>query len=205
MLQDQDKRCAVCQGSTGAQCGTFSVGSFDGLGFACEACGEYKAARTTLVTWLDRNDRLDALQRAALSHQVRLADRSLDRPLITNFWMEEFVKDARLPSVGVQVANLIRVIGDYQARTGQGYFVDSVTDTSLIGSFNTKMFDQLLEELRNRGFLIKIGTDQRTNPRGPGGPIRRPSWPDTRRLGAIRRRAPWQDRWPLWLPRDEVR
>lgn len=88
--------------------------------------------------------------------------------MITTFWLEEFLKDCRLPSPPIQVANLLRVIGDCQAQTGEGYFVDGVTDASLIGSFNVKMFDQLLADVRARNLITKVGDEQRPNPRGAG-------------------------------------
>lgn len=127
----------------------------------------YTAARTALVTCLDK-DQLNALQRAALSHQVRIADRSVELPLVTTFWVDEFLKNARLPSVAVQVANLIRAIGDHQSATGAGYIVDDVTDTSLIGAFNTDNFLQLINELLAKGFVKSLGSKQRPNPRGTG-------------------------------------
>jgi hypothetical protein len=167
MVQDPNQRCAICQGATGAACSTFNVGAFDGLGFRCEACGEYKAARTAWITWLDK-DQLTALQRAALSHQIRVADRSVDLPIITTFWIEEFLKNARLPSVAVQASNFLRAIGDHQASKGRGYFVDTATDTSLIGAFDVEMFGRLLDELRDKGLITGIGSETRPNPRGQG-------------------------------------
>ncbi|MEO7177584.1 MAG: hypothetical protein ABIW83_01960 [Allosphingosinicella sp.] len=167
-MPDDAQRCAICQGSTSARCTSFSVGSMDGLGFACEACGEYRASRNVIVTWLGSGTRLDGLRRAALSHRVRLADRSVETPLITSLWIEEFVKDARLPGISIQMANLLRLIGDYQSRTGEGYFPDSVTDTSVIGSFNPRMFDQLIGEALNHSLIVKVGIEHRADPRGDG-------------------------------------
>lgn len=120
------------------------------------------------MTWLDREGRLTLLQRAALSHEVRIADRTESRPILTTFWIEEFVKNARLPSVVVQLANLIRLIGDYQSETGVGFFPDSSTDTFLVGALNERMFDQLLDGLKSRGWLVPLGTHQKLNPRGDG-------------------------------------
>ena len=167
MTQDPSQRCGICQGATGAFCTTFNVGPADALGFDCEACGRYKASRTAWVTYLDKSN-LSALERAALSHQVRVSDRSIDLPLVTTFWIDEFLKNARLPAVTVQAANLMRAIGDHQSTTGQGYFIDGVTDTSLVGAFNSDTFYQLLNETRDKGFLRKLGEGTRSSPRGSG-------------------------------------
>src|SRR5258708_16102177 len=167
MEQDPNQRCAICQGATGARCTTFNVGPSASLGFNCEACGRYEVAWTAGNTWLD-SGRLNALQRAALSHQVRNVDRSANLPLITTDWIEQFLKTARLPSVMIQAANLTRAIGDHQSATGQGYFINGVTDTSLVGSFNSTSFYQLLNELRDKGLLTKFGDETRPNSSGAG-------------------------------------
>lgn len=82
--------------------------------------------------------------------------------------MEEFVKNTRLPGASIQAANLIRVIGNYQSKTGEGYFLDEAADTSLVGSFNPVMFGQLVNEIRERGLIVKLGDQKRPNPRGAG-------------------------------------
>lgn len=167
MVQDANQRCAICQGRTGAKCTTTNVGLRDALGFDCEACGEYMAARSAWITWLDA-DRLNPLQRAALSHQVRVVDRSVEIPTITTYWLDEFIKNPRLPSVSIQAANLIRAIGDRQSTSGQPYLLDGVTDCSLVGSFDPDAFYHLANELRDKGLLAKRGDEQRPNPRGTG-------------------------------------
>lgn len=165
---DNDQQCAICEGASGAVCRTFSIGSRDGLGFACEACGEYEVSRSALVTWFSNRHRLTARQRAALSHQVRVDERATNRPMLTTDWIERFVADMRPPSPALQAANFIRVVGDYQAETGEGYFIDGVRDAPLIGAFNQLMFNQLLQELINRGTFVRLGTEKRDNPRGVG-------------------------------------
>lgn len=83
--------------------------------------------------------------------------------------MEKFIIDARLPSPTVQVANLLRVIGNHQSETGEGYLVDGVTDAPLVGTFNVALFDMLLAELLNRQLIrcLQAGV-RRPNPRGDG-------------------------------------
>lgn len=167
MNQQHDQRCAICEGASGAQCTTFNPGR-DALAFNCEACGAYEIVRSALITWFERS-KLDARQRAALSHQIRTADRDTKSPVITTHWMEHFVKDAHLPNPALQAVNLLRVVGDHQSATGEGYFIDGVRDAPLVGAFNQPMFDQLLRELLEKRLLIKTGGPvSRPNPRGDG-------------------------------------
>lgn len=169
MFQPDDQRCVICEGRSGALCQTFSLSGVDGLGFACQVCGDYEVSRTALVNWFGRTNRLDALQSAALSHQVRIADRETRRPLLTSDWLDRFAETARLPTPALQAVNLLRVVGDYQARTGEGYFVDGVPDAPLVGAFNTAMFEQLLRELLEKRLLVRVGEPvTRPNPRGDG-------------------------------------
>ena len=165
---DNNQRCVICEGANGAVCRTFNIGSRDGLGFVCEACGEYEVSRSALLTWFSNGHRLTKRQRAALSHQVRVAERSANRPTLTTDWLERFVADMRPPSPAMQAANFIRVIGDYQSETGEGYFIDGVRDAPLVGSFNQPMFDLLLQELIKRGVFVRLEAAQRDNPRGAG-------------------------------------
>lgn len=167
-MQYPNQRCAICQGKDGAQCRTFPLGNRDALGFACEACGEYEVTRTAQVTWLDR-DRLSLRQRAALSHTVRITDRSNGRPVLDTYWMEHFVTEAHLPNPALQAINLIRLVGDHQSETGEGYFVDGVVVAPLVGSFNQSMFDDLLAELLKRGLIAHAHDSMQVpNPRGVG-------------------------------------
>jgi len=104
-----------------------------------------------------------------MSYQVRTLDRSKgEMLLITTEWIEHFLATARLPGVTVQVANFIRAVGDHQSETGEGYFVDGVTDTALVGSFNKDSFHQLFDQLRQRGLVTVIKSESRPNPRGSG-------------------------------------
>lgn len=167
-MQDADQRCAICQGKDGALCRTFGLGGRDALGFSCQACGDYEVTRTARITWLD-NNRLNTRERAALSHQVRIADRSGGRPLLDMYWLDHFITEARLPNPAQQAINLIRRIGDHQAETGEGYFVDGVSDAPAIGSFSQAMFDQLLADLLKRGVIVHTGENRTIpNPRADG-------------------------------------
>ena len=153
-MQDLDQRCAICQGKDEAFCKTFGLASRDALGFLCQACGEYETTRTARLTWLDSN-RLNARERAALSHQIRVADRTNGNPVLATHWLEHFASEARLPNPALQAINLIRIIGDHQSESGEGYIVDGVSDAALVGSFNKSMFDQLLADLIRRDWVVQ--------------------------------------------------
>lgn len=167
-MQDPAQRCAICQGRDGALCKTFDLGSRDALGFECQACGEYEVTRSAQISWLD-NDRLNARERAALAHRVRTSDRTNGRPVLTTDWLEHFVSEARLPNPAHQVMNLIRVVGDHESRVGEGYFVDSVNDAPLVGSFNQAMFERLLAGLIEKNLITHARASvEIPNPRGGG-------------------------------------
>ena len=88
--------------------------------------------------------------------------------MITTDWMERFTRNARLPSPPEQATNLIRLIGDGLAETGEGYFLDDATDTARVGAFNTTMFNQLRGELEARNVIQPLGRSQVPNQRGVG-------------------------------------
>lgn len=158
--------CPVCRGQFGL-CRSISTPR-DAAAFACDGCGQFEVSRTALASWFSDTGRLSALQRAALSHALRTATRGSGAPLISTTWLESFAPNARLPTPALQATNLIQVVGDAVAETGEGYFIDDVVDTPLIGSFNRMMFDQLLQELIRRGTLIKGAQASIKNPRDVG-------------------------------------
>lgn len=168
-MQDENERCAICEGIEGAVCRTYQLsGGRDGLGFSCEACGDFEISRSALVSWFT-GEKLSRFQRAALSHAVRTADRSSTRPFLVSSWLDQFVRNARLPSPTAQVTNIIRLIGDHQSSTGEGYFIDDVRDAPLVGAFDRAMFSNLLAELIRREWIVVInGRVSRPNPRGIG-------------------------------------
>lgn len=158
--------CPVCRGQFG-QCRSLSTPR-DSQGFDCDGCGRFEISRTALVSWFDREGGLNAMQRAALSHALRAGTRGNGAPMLTTTWLETFVPTARVPTPALQASNLIQRIGDVVAEDGEGYFIDDVVDTPLIGAFNRTMFGQLLSELVNRGLVIKVGQASVRNPRDVG-------------------------------------
>ncbi len=88
--------------------------------------------------------------------------------MVSTTWIEAFARDSRLPTPAAQAVNLIARIGDAQSETGEGYFIDDVVDTPLVGAFSRAMFGSLLQEVIQRGQVKKL--EQRTipNPRDAG-------------------------------------
>lgn len=158
--------CPVCRGQFGL-CRALSTPR-DSQGFDCDGCGRFEVSNSAMVTWFDRESRLTAMQRAALSHALRTGARGNGAPMVTTTWLETFAPEARVPTPALQATNLIQRIGDFVAKDGEGYFIDDVVDTPLVGSFNRAMFGQLLSELVARGLVTKVGQASVRNPRDVG-------------------------------------
>jgi hypothetical protein len=140
----------------------------------CEACGLYEITGTALADQFpDRGSTWTAAQRAALSHQVRIAARNDGNPpLLKSDWLAVFRRDARLPTPAEQVKNLIRAVGDYLSSNGEGYPIDPSIDASLVGSFNSKMFVELVNELTTKGILTRLGEGQIQTRKSAGRAVR---------------------------------
>ena len=78
------------------------------------------------------------------------------------------MENARLPSIGEQLANLIRRLGDHQSETGAGFPSDAATEAAVIGAFNMQMFHQLCQDATASGLIRKIGETEQPNPRDDG-------------------------------------
>lgn len=159
--------CPLCQGASGVICRE-RPSRIDGKGFSCPACGTFEVSRTALAdSFNESGPKVSALAAAALRHAVRKASES-GRVVLTSDAIDRIRADARLPSPAVQAANLIRVIGDQLAETGQGYFLDDVVDAPLVGAFNAKLFDQLRVDLEKKGLIVALEQAEIPNNRGVG-------------------------------------
>ena len=158
--------CPICSGAFG-RCRTMPTNR-DSYAFDCDGCGRFEISRTACVNWFRSPDRLSGAQRAALSHAFRTGSNSSKVLLIGNDWMDVFIQRARLPSPAEQATNLIIKIGDTIAEHGDGYFIDDVTDTPLIGAFNCSQFNNLVNELVERGQIKPLESVKRPNPRDVG-------------------------------------
>jgi nucleoside 2-deoxyribosyltransferase len=149
-------KCPVCSSANGVRC-VESQALRDSTRFDCEACGEFEISRHALVTYFkSQSGSLTTFQRAALSHLLNSASQAGGGPMISMDWMERFVGNARLPSPPKQATNLIRLIGNRFIETGEGYVLDSATDTPRVGALNANMFSQLCKELEARNLIQAI-------------------------------------------------
>jgi len=96
---------------------------------------------------------LKPLHRAALSHRIRQAQKPGDPPIITSYWLDEFLKDPSLPSPAVQALNLIRFVGDHVSATGEKVQRFQPHLYAVIGSSNPTLAGALLLELKDRGLI----------------------------------------------------
>src|SRR5262245_26999500 len=118
-------QCPVCLNAHGDFCLEQSPPGGDRTAFDCEICGRFEVSGSALATHLSsQSARLTNLQRAALSHRLRTQTAPGSRPAaLTTDNIENFVQNAQLPHPATQVANLIRLIGDYVMNTGRALFV----------------------------------------------------------------------------------
>lgn len=117
-MTQQHVPCPVCENSDGSNCVELS-----GRGrheFECEVCGKFGVTGTLRNTKLAQGDRrLTAVQRAALSHLLRVnTNAGKEPPVLDTDWLDRFIADARLPDAHEQVRNIVRFIGDHERTSG---------------------------------------------------------------------------------------
>ena len=159
-------RCPVCEGAFG--CCREVPTNGDSLGFFCDGCGRFDVTGSAHAVWFQKRERLSAVQRSALSHALRSASRGAAPLQISADWMAAFAQSGRLPTPATQAINLLARIGDEVATSGDGYFVDDVTDAPLVGAFSRDTFNELLDELVGRGIVRRLRQATAPNPRDVG-------------------------------------
>lgn len=93
------------------------------------------------------------MQRSSISYLIR---NSLSTPIIESDYLENAAKDAILPSVAVQAANIIRLIGDVTSRTGEKMKQLPLSLPAIVGSPNREFAIDLTKELLERGLVSAI-------------------------------------------------
>ena len=156
-------QCPVCEGNFG-KCQSIPH-SGDRIGFKCDGCGRFEITGTAFATWFpDGRNRMTPIQRSALSHTLRTHSSDSKPFVVAADWIKNFCKNPRLPSPATQATTLIEHIGDCLTTTGEGYSIDPVTDTPLVGAFNTAMFNDLVSELTQRGLISELQTVKAPHP-----------------------------------------
>lgn len=163
-------RCPVCEGNFGrCQSAPPTFPNGDAIGYNCDGCGRFEITGTAFASWFpDGRSRMTPIQRSALSHALRTSSSHSEPFVIDSSWIKEFCKSPRLPSPATQAATLIEHIGDCLTTTGKGHLINSVTDTPLVGAFDTAMFNDLVSELAQQGLIKKLQSVEVPNPRSDG-------------------------------------
>jgi nucleoside 2-deoxyribosyltransferase len=156
--------CPICKRANGVE--RFQTGR-DTAGFKCQHCGSFEISNSAFAGWQDRVEQMTVLQRAVLAHKVRVSSEGQSL-LIGTSWLDELLRDARLPSPSIQAARLLSIVGDHYSRTGEGYLIDAETISPVIGSFDPSMVNQIRRDLEAKGLLVQLGRGERPNPRGSG-------------------------------------
>lgn len=159
--------CPVCQNVHGGTC-RISPATLASSGFECDVCGSFRLSHSLYSGALDPEDStLTPLQRAALSHRLREAQQTGTAPLVTNYWLETFLENPRLPSPAIQALNAIRFIGDRVSTTGEKIPNLQPYLYAVIGAPNPTMAGELVLQLKARrlidGHERKSGSDYSTD------------------------------------------
>ena len=161
--------CPVCKGNFGKCQRLPSTG--DAFKYKCDGCGRFDIAGSAYAVWFGANashNPMSPLQRSALSHALRIASSGSEPIRITDPWMQEFLRNARLPSPATQAASLIARIGDCVSKEGKGLLIDPATEAALVGAFDVVMFNDLLSELTKRELVKQLEQVNVPLPRGDG-------------------------------------
>lgn len=154
--------CPICGNAGSGRCEEHqTTGDFAPLD--CTNCGRYNISGTALREM--SSIFLTNMQKSAISHFLRTASSNTKPPMITPDWLSRFKESGKLPNPATQVLNLIRAIGDHVSQHGTGFFMSPST-ASIIGAFDFRSSERLLEQLIDKNLVIKIGQDTRPSPIG---------------------------------------
>lgn len=157
--------CPVCGPVHHGNATAFETGR-DSDGIDCEVCGRFEISGSTRPGIVNpKVANLNAVQRASLSHRLRRQVQEGHAPMVTTESLKPLLGNARLPSPSMQASNLIRFIGDQVSQTGDPYFLEEAT-AAIVGAPNPNALYRLIDQLINRGHILKAGSDKRANSRG---------------------------------------
>ena len=148
------QQCPICRPNYS---GTALVeGLGDALRFNCNVCGVFVASNTVLKSVLGSAENLTIVQRAILSHRIRIeSDAGRVAEIDTNS-ISDIIEGASLPSVSLQAKRLIESIGNQINKTGleiamrDGEFVRA-------GCLNSALGQQLVRDLVGSGEIVAGG------------------------------------------------
>lgn len=155
----QTIRCPVCQSHDEFACTREPYGSRDARLFHCEVCGTFAVSRSALDDYDElRSAPLNRVKRAALSHQLRVAQSSEREPrMLTSYDLErDRLTDLVLPTPPQQAVNALRVIGDFVSEYGESVAQMTPDFSAVIGAPSREAAFELLEELKSYGQITAL-------------------------------------------------
>lgn len=150
--------CPICQNSSGATAETGTSYDTGRTWFICPTCGKLETTRIALMQYLPR-DSLTSSARAALSHHVAVNSVEQDAlPFLSQEFLSQFLRSARLPSMQRQAINLVRLVGDHERDNDDGFSLPSARNAALVGAKNSSSLHNLVNELLNAGVLRELSS-----------------------------------------------
>lgn len=116
----------------------------------CDVCGKYEISSSANYP---EQIELTPIQRAALSHRLKMASREGAPIILTPDWEDRLLRDATLPSPAIQATNIIRYVGDETSKSGEQLPNLPVDFHSIIGAPNRRFAARLAKELLERRVL----------------------------------------------------
>lgn len=135
----------------------------DASTFQCDVCGQYEASGLIELT---RFPSLNSMQRALLSHRLRMKSSRGEPFRTTPEWLDDLFSNGSLPSPALQAANLARFAGDDVTRSGEPIALLPIGIHAIIGAPNRNTVIRLTKELVERQVLTAdpLGTAVSTDP-----------------------------------------
>jgi nucleoside 2-deoxyribosyltransferase len=157
---NQASRCPVCQNEHGGGCTAQPHG--DATWYACDVCGQFIVTRTLEAMWNAAPDaRLPLVRRAALSRILRSSWEEHHKPFyMASHWFEGVETSLRLTTPPEIATNILRFVGDYEARTGAGVDAFPVGFYALVGAISPARANAICLEMVERG-LLKVADVKR--------------------------------------------
>lgn len=157
---NQATKCPICRNEHGGGCTAQPHG--DATWYACDVCGQFILTGTLEAVWNAAPDaRLPPVRRAALSRLVRTSWEEHHKPFyMASHWFEEFETSVRLATPPEIATNILRFVGDFEARTGAGVDAFPVGFYALVGAISPARANAICLEMVERG-LLKVADVKR--------------------------------------------
>lgn len=139
--------CLICKNAEGATCVRSKPAGFDGHQYECDSCGRFRLTRSLEVSLEAGGIALERVQQAALSHIVRVRSDAEEVVTLFTYNFDRFQAIPELPSPIQQAKNAIRIIGEYETRTGEHFKELPASFFAQIGAVSRTRAVELCKEL----------------------------------------------------------